>query len=107
MLKNRENGTLSVLSMDVGKCISSISYFFNDAHWKPALLKHTVQEHLLKGKDTKITEGDIASIDGSSISKKGDTFEFIGEVWDNADKCIKSGYEYIAVAIISPHTQGK
>ena len=102
MLKNRENGKLSVLSMDVGKCISSISYFFNDAKWKPSELKNAVQEHILRSADTKIHKGDIASIDGSSISKKGDTFEFIGDVWDNADKCKKSGYEYIAVAIISP-----
>lgn len=102
LLKNRENGKLSVLSMDVGKCISSISYFFNDAKWKPSELKNAVQEHLLRSRDTKISEGDVASVDGSSISKKGDAFEFIGDVWDNADKCRKSGYEYIAVAIISP-----
>jgi hypothetical protein len=102
MLKNRENGKLSVLSMDVGKCISSISYFFNDAKWDTTELKQRIQQHLLKSEGTKIRDGDIASVDGSSISKKGDTFEFIGDVWDNADKCVKSGYEMIAIAIVSP-----
>jgi len=102
MLKNRDNGKLSVLSLDVGKCISSISYFFNEAKWNANTLKMLVQQHLLNSKQTKICEGDLASIDESAISKKGDTFQFIGDVWDNADKCVNSGYEYLAIAIISP-----
>jgi len=102
MVKNSSNGSLSILSGDVGKCISSIGYFFNDAKWNANDLKMIIQNHMLKSKRTKIVEGDIASIDESAISKKGSSFQFIGDVWDNADKKVNDGYEYLAIAIISP-----
>lgn len=104
-IKNQDNGKLSILSTDVGKCISSIGYFFTDAKWDSYKIKQATQEHLLKSKRTKIQDGDIASLDGSSVSKKGNAFEFIGEVWDNADKRVHTGYELFALAIVSPAKQ--
>ena len=101
MAKNSSNGSLSRMSDDVRKCISSISYFFNDAKWNANDLRRITQNYLMKGKYTKIAEGDIASIDESAISKKGDSFQLVGDVWDNADKRVNTGYEYLAVAIVS------
>jgi hypothetical protein len=102
MLKREKNGSLSQLSSDVGKCISAIGYFFSTARWNPGDVKRAVQEQMLQNPRTHAVEGDVASVDGSSIAKKGDTFALLGEVWDNADKCVKSGYEFMAIALVSP-----
>jgi hypothetical protein len=100
-LKQRTSGNLSVMSQDVGKCISTVSYFFNDAKWSVSEIRSALQKKLLASPLTRIEEGDIAAFDESSISKDGTEFQFIGKVWDNADKETHDGYHFLGVAIVS------
>ena len=99
-LKNHKGGNLSVMAEDVGKCVSSISYFFNDAVWRVTDIRDALRLRLLRADATRIEVGDLAAFDGSSISKKGTCFQFIGETWDNADKATHRGYTLLMCAIV-------
>jgi len=101
VLKHSKAGNLSRMANDIDKCISTVSHFFNGARWNIGDVREMIREKLLSSPLTKIEDGDIAAFDESSISKKGDTFEFIGETWDNAEKEIHDGYSLMACAIVS------
>jgi len=101
VLKHSEAGNLSRIANDIDKCVSTVSHFFNGAKWNIADVRDSVRQKLLSSPLTKIEDGDIAAIDESSISKKGDSFECIGTVWDNAEKEIHDGYSLMACAIVS------
>jgi hypothetical protein len=100
-LKRQGPSTLSNMANDTNKCISSMSYFFNKAVWNIGDVREVIRNHCLRSPLTKIEEGDIAAVDESSISKKGDSFEFIGSTWDNADKEVHSGFTFLGLAIVS------
>ena len=100
-LKNHKGGNLSVMANDIGKCISTVSYFFNDAVWDISTVRKAIRRRLLSSPITKIDGSEIAAFDESSISKKGTKFEFIGDTWDNADKVVHDGYSLLAVAIVN------
>ena len=100
-LKHTRAGNLSRMADDIKKCVSTVSYFFNKATWSIRNVRHSLRTRLLTSKFTKIEEGDIATIDESSISKKGETFQFVGETWDNAEKEKHDGYTLMACAIVS------
>lgn len=100
-LKRTEAGNLSRMADDIGKCTSTVSYFFNEAKWDIQDVRHTLRTHLLSSSRTTIEDGDIAAIDESSISKKGETFQFIGDTWDNAEKERHDGYTLMTCAVVS------
>lgn len=100
-LKQRTNGNLSIMAEDVGKCVSTISYFFNNAVWDISEVRGAIRSRLMRSPITKVEEGDLAAIDESSISKNGTKFQFIGDTWDNADKEVHDGYTLLACAIVS------
>src|SRR3989338_9398520 len=74
-LSRQGASTLSNMANDVGKGISTISYFFNDAVWNITEVRESIRSHCLRSPLTNIEEGDIAAIDESSISKKGNAFQ--------------------------------
>lgn len=102
IMKNSDNGRFAQFSQDIGKCISSVGYFFSKAAWDALEVKQKLQQTLLKNEDTKPIEGDVLSVDSSSLAKDGDSFQFIGDVHDTTDDSVKSGYELFAAAIVSP-----
>ena len=101
ILKQHTNGNLSVMAEDIGKCISTISYFFNEAVWNISKVRNAIRLHILRSPKTKIEDGDMAAFDESSISKHGTKFQFIGDTWDNAEKRINDGYTLLACAVVS------
>lgn len=98
-LKQQKRGNLSSMAEEVGKCVSTISYFFNNAVWDISDVRNAIRSRLIRSPTSKIAEGDIAAIDESSISKHGTKFQFIGDTWDNADKGVHDGYTLFACAI--------
>jgi hypothetical protein len=104
-LKRQGTSTLSNMANDSHKCISSMSYFFNKAVWRIGDVRHAIRQHCLRSPLTQIEEEDIAAVDESSISKKGDSFEFIGTTWDNADKEVHQGFTFLGLAIVSHKKQ--
>ena len=102
IMKNADNGTFAQFSQDIGKCISSVGYFFSKAKWDATEVKRKLQQMLLNNEDTKPIEGDVLSVDSSSLAKDGDSFQFIGDVHDTTDDRMKSGYEMFAAAVVSP-----
>ncbi len=104
-LQRQGASTLSNMANDTGKCISSMSYFFNAATWQITEVRNIIRNHCLCSPVMKIEEGDIAAVDESSISKDGDSFEFIGHTWDNADKEIHQGFTFLGLAIVSTKKQ--
>jgi len=100
-LKRQTNGNLSIMAEDVGKCVSTISYFFNDAVWDISSVRQAIREHLLRSPATRITGSDMAAFDESPISKHGTSFQFIGDTWDNAEKNVNDGYTLLTCAIVS------
>ncbi|MFA5830649.1 MAG: transposase [Candidatus Paceibacterota bacterium] len=101
ILKQHSNGNLSVMAEDIGKCVSTISYFFNEAVWDISEVRQSVRSHVLRSPIMKIEEGDMAAFDESSISKHGTKFQFIGDTWDNAEKRVNDGYTLLACAVVS------
>jgi len=89
------------MAVDINKCISTVSYFFNKAKWKISDVRNSLRNHLLVSTQTKIEPEDIACFDESSISKQGDKFEFIGDTYAGAGKEIHNGYTILAVAAVS------
>ena len=102
IMKNADNGTFAQFSQDIGKCISSVGYFFSKAKWDATEVKRKLQQMLLNNEDTKPIEGDVLSVDSSSLAKDGDSFQFIGDVHDTTDDSLKCGYEMFAAAVVSP-----
>ena len=101
VLKHHTNGNLTNMAEDIGKCISTISYFFNDAVWNITDVREGTRARMTRSYATKIEDGDIAAFDESSISKNGTKFQFIGDTWDNAEKRVNDGYTLLACAIVS------
>lgn len=101
ILKQHSNGNLSVMAEDVGKCISTISYFFNEAIWNIKEVRNAIRLRILRSPKTKIEDGDMVAFDESSISKHGTKFQFIGDTWDNAEKRVNDGYTLLACAVVS------
>lgn len=83
------------------KSVSSISYFFNQGKWNQEEVNRSRLAVLENNKKTRSRSSDLICLDGSSLEKKGSSFEFVHRTYDEVQKKVVSGYTFLATGNVS------